>query len=151
MKKLKKLSILQLALVFTAITIVFGATIGNYYSPTYTYTADVTGQVENSLDDSTYSTSPLNGTGSTAHFYCRFVTTASGHSGSVTVTWQLQWRNNTVWQDVPGATIFTSTTMTGSAGQIIYATSTGSQTGNQDWATYFSNSGQYRVMATFTA
>lgn len=123
------------------------------YSPIYTYTPPGHGTVENSLDNSVWSTSPLENDplGAPAHFYVRFVT-STGYSGSVTITWQLQ--KGPSWTNVVGASVTTTIVLTGSAGQTIYATADGSgPLNNHDWAVDFTGTVtvQYRVQVTINA
>lgn len=81
-------------------------------------------------------------------WYSKINITSAGYSGAVTVTWTLQYLNVATWTDVGGgATESTSFTLTGAAGDTIYATPTGVQSGNKNWGAYTATADQYRVKA----
>jgi hypothetical protein len=82
-------------------------------------------------------------------WYSKINITSAGYSGSVTITWTLQYDNSGTWTDVGGgASQVTSTSLTGSAGQTIYASGDGSQGSNKNWGLYSLTVGEtYRVRA----
>jgi hypothetical protein len=82
-------------------------------------------------------------------WYSKINITSAGYSGAVTVTWTLQYDSGGGnWLDVGGgATQSTSFTLTGSAGDTIYASTDGTQGGNMNWGAYSATADQYRVRA----
>jgi hypothetical protein len=76
-------------------------------------------------------------------WYALFNTTSGGYNGNVNMTWTLQWSNGTA---VPGATQTTNNfALTGSAGQVIYASDTGDQSTNKNWGQYTTDVGTYQI------
>ena len=141
------LTILALASVLTVYAAVLlgtinggAVTVGGVTTGTITYStvADGSGSWTTTLDPDTgswYTKLEVNG----------------GYTGPVTVTWQLQSYATGSWVDVGAATVSTSTSLTGSAGQVIYATATGVVTSNHDWHTEAGAGGTYRVIATINS
>jgi len=120
------------------------------YSPTAENTettpqAEVTYNVEKSLDGSGWNT--IGASGTITNWFCRIITTATGYSGSATVDWQLQKSTDSgsTWTDILGTSVTTTCTFDGTASQLIYATSDGSASGNIDWATAFTETAHYRI------
>ena len=145
----KGLTIANLLIALTLITFVSAVVIGSFFSPLYTYYPPGEGTTEMSIDNSTWSTSSQSGIGAGALMYVRFVTTA-GYSGPATITWQLQ-INSPTWTDVAGAYETSTVTLTGLAGQILYATANGvGPAGNYEFASDFTSTitVQYRVHVT---
>ena len=69
------------------------------------------------------------------------------YSGTVTISWQLQYKTGpSTWTDV-GSSISTSIALTG-GNQNVYATATGVLSGNHDWSSDVTVAGTYRVTAT---
>ncbi len=99
--------------------------------------SSVTGTVYYSLDNNPSGTwyaalsSPQNPTTASTPWYSRLVTSASGYSGPVTISWQLERKTATGW-DTVGAPVQTVITLTTSS-QTIY-TSGLTETTNQDWS-----------------
>jgi hypothetical protein len=77
-------------------------------------------------------------------WYALFNTSSSGgYIGNVNMTWTLQWTNGT---DVPSATQTTNDfALTGSTGQVIYASDAGTQGANKDWGQYTTVAGAYQI------
>jgi hypothetical protein len=102
------------------------------------------GSVTYSIDGSTWTSTPsaFNVGGP---LYARFELTSTSHSGSGTITWQLQ-KDTSVFTNV-GSPVITTVTFTGSA-QTIYASTDGTTTGNHNWGADISSGGSYRVIAT---
>jgi hypothetical protein len=81
-------------------------------------------------------------------WYSKINITSAGYSGVVTVSWTLQYLNVATWTDVGGgATQSTTFTLTGSTGDTIYASATGTQGSNKNWGAYTATADQYRVKA----
>jgi hypothetical protein len=82
-------------------------------------------------------------------WYAKLNTTVAGYNGAVTITWTLQYDNSGTWTDVGGgATQSTSVTLTGAAGQNVYASATGVQSSNKNWGQYSTTVDEtYRVKA----
>jgi hypothetical protein len=78
-------------------------------------------------------------------WYVMFNTTSSGYAGLVSITWQLQFTNGT---NVGNSVSTTSFTLTGGSGQEIFASTSGTQTGNTNWGTLTIASGTYRIKMT---
>jgi hypothetical protein len=82
-------------------------------------------------------------------WYAKLNTTVAGYNGAVTITWTLQYDNSGTWTDVGGgATQSTSVTLTGAAGQNVYASANGAQSSNKNWGQYSTTVDEtYRVKA----
>jgi hypothetical protein len=82
-------------------------------------------------------------------WYAKLNTTVAGYNGAVTITWTLQYDNSGTWTDVGGgASQSTSVTLTGAAGQDVYASATGAQSSNKNWGQYSTTVDEtYRVRA----
>lgn len=79
-------------------------------------------------------------------WYALFNTSSSGYVGDVNMTWTLQWSNGTA---VPSATQTTNNfALTGSTGQVIYASDAGTQGANKDWGQYTTDVGTYQIELT---
>ena len=79
-------------------------------------------------------------------WYALFNTSSSGYVGDVNMTWTLQWSNGTA---VPSATQTTNNfALTGSTGQVIYASDAGTQVANKDWGQYTTDVGTYQIELT---
>ena len=80
-------------------------------------------------------------------WYAKLNITSAGYSGVVTITWTLQYDAGT-WTDVGGgASQITGTSLSGSAGQTIYASADGTQGSNMNWGQYSTSVDEYRVQA----
>jgi hypothetical protein len=79
-------------------------------------------------------------------WYALFNTSSTGYAGDVNMTWTLQWTNGTA---VPSATQTTDNfVLTGSTGQVIYASDAGTQGANKDWGQYTTDAGTYQIELT---
>ena len=112
-------------------------TIGGVASSAVTY----------SLDNSTFSTT-LEPAGASTPWYTRLEISAGDYSGPVTITWQLEQKEDlTTWTPVSGASETTDVVLAGTA-EDIYASSDGLSTTNYDWSADVTEAGTYRVVAT---
>jgi hypothetical protein len=75
---------------------------------------------------------------------------SGGYAGNVSITWQLQQNSGTGWTGVTDASVTTYVVLTGSS-QDVYASSDGTITNNQNWGTFTTSGGSYRVTATVDA
>jgi hypothetical protein len=134
------LTIISLASVLTA----YAAVLGTFNGNAFTVNDVANGSVTYSIDGSTWTSTPsaFNVGGP---LYARFELTSTSHSGSGTITWQLQ-KDTSVFTNV-GSPVITTVTFTGSA-QTIYASTDGTTTGNHNWGADISSGGSYRVIAT---
>jgi len=94
-------------------------------------------------------TATLSNVGNSSAWYAKFNTTSSGYNGAVTMTWTLQEDITGTWTD-QSATQSTGVTLTGSAGQIVYASSDGSQALNKNWGSSTTTAGSYRIKVVMT-
>ena len=85
---------------------------------------------------------------STGSWYTKLSVDA-GYSGPVTITWQLQSYATGTWTNA-GSTTTTTCTLSGS-GDILYATTDGTITGNRDWSQTATSQATYRVIATISS
>jgi hypothetical protein len=126
----------------STVFIVYAAVLLTLFGSTVTVT-EGGGQVEYSLDGSTWSTTldpMINGT----YWYAR-VTITGASVQDVTIDWQLQVGPST-WTDMGSPT---QTTMTLAEGtNIVYATSNGLASGNRNWGIDTIDAGSYRVEVT---
>jgi hypothetical protein len=134
------LTIISLASVLT----VYAAVLGTFNGNAFTVNDVASGAVTYSIEGSTWAATPsaFNVGGP---LYARFELSSTSHSGSTTITWQLQ-KDNSGWANI-GSPVTTTVSLTGSA-QTIYASSDGSSTGNHNWGSDISSGGSYRVVAT---
>ncbi len=84
-------------------------------------------------------------------WYALFNTSSTGYQGNVNITWTLQ--NETspgVWEDVTPSVSQTTNNyyLDGTAGQVIYASTDGSQGTNKDWGASTTSAGTYRIEMT---
>lgn len=135
------ITLLAIALVIVAYATLLGIFTGGDVG-----VVSLNGTLKYNTDNSTTWYSTLSGVANGSSWYVMFNTTSSGYSGAVNITWQLQWSNGT---DVSGATVNTNSfSLTGSAGQEIYAATNGLQSGNNDWGTDTTTAGTYRIEMT---
>jgi len=88
------------------------------------------------------------GTGESWYALCNF--THTGYTGEVQITWKLQKKGATDWENCTGAgaTVTTTVNLDGTGDQPVYASSggdIGGNPGNHDWKTGLEGDGQYRV------
>lgn len=103
-------------------------------------TDDATGWTPNSISIDAYSS-----------LYAELVVSDSTYSGQVTVSWSLQSQSGSSWTVVSGAPTI-ATTVTLAAPMTIYATTSGSISGNQNWGPYITTTGtNYRVIASVSS
>jgi hypothetical protein len=139
------LTVLAIASVLVVYAVTIGSftggevTVGGMASSTVTYSSDnINGPWETTLAPG--SVSDL--------WYSRLEISAGDYSGPVTITWQLQKKTGTsTWEDVTSASTTTTMTLAGTA-EDVYASSDGASTGNQDWGTYVTAAGTYRVIVS---
>jgi len=129
------------------IVYVAGLYLSSFRSGTITRTG-ITGLVGISIDGTTWVDYPNPIESSIADpLYARFRTTGSGYSGVVTITWKLI--DVSSGAEVHTLTDYTTYTLTGNAGDVIYATADGSVSGNFDWGSYASIDGDYYIEIDF--
>jgi len=141
------ITVLAIALVL----VVYAALLGTFTGGEVTVggiTASVWYSTTNSTTNSDWEANLYNLTTSN-NLFSKINITSAGYAGPVTITWKLQNKTGTTWDNVTGATtVTTSIDLDGTAGQNIYASSDGSTTGAQDWMTDISGgpgNGAYRV------
>ncbi len=126
-----------------------------------TYAEAIVGSVKPVQGTLTYSlnnaeagtwTTTLTPNGPSDPWYSRLEINSAGYNGPVTVTWTLQQKTGfSSWTDVSGASMLTSTVLSGSV-HVIYATSDGAySSSNYDWGHDATASGTYRVVVTIMA
>lgn len=121
---------------------VYAAVLMTLYGTTVTVNETTGSIVEYSLDGSSWASS-LSAINNGTQWYSRANITGAA-SQSVTITWTLQKLSGT-WQDQSSPV---TTTMTLSAGNnIVYATASGSSSGNYNWGQLTTVGGSYRVKA----
>jgi hypothetical protein len=76
-------------------------------------------------------------------WYACFNVTSSSYVGVAIFTWTLQSYVGSAWSNV--TTVQTTVTLTGSA-QAVFASADGSLGSNQDWHTYSTSAGTYRLV-----
>jgi len=121
---------------------------------TFTGGEVVKGSVQGNVWYSETNSAPWNATlnGVSGSWYAKFNTTGTGYAGNVTAYWQLQKKTDGSWSDVSNANVTTTSfTLTGNAGDTIYATSLGGITGNHDWSTEATTSASYRIKVTIVS
>ena len=131
-----------------AVISVYAVLIGTFTGGDVTVGGMGSGDLKYSSDNLEAGTwaSTLNTSGPGATWYSRLDIAASGYSGPVTITWQLE-QKGAAWTNVTGANLLTSMVLTGGA-QNVYTSSDGTfATGNHDWGAHSEVAGAYRVMA----
>ena len=147
-KKSGKLLIIATVLTIAALAsvlLVFASMLGTFQGNPVTVGGVASGTIEYSTDNSTFA---LNTAPSTigSPWYAQIQ--VSGYSGPVTITWQLQVETApSTYSDVSGATVTTTTTLTGTP-QTLYATADGTQTTNYNFGSNISTGGTYIVKVT---
>jgi hypothetical protein len=150
-KKSRKLLLISTALMIitlaSVLTVYASVVLGTFPGSAFTVNNVTTGTVTYSTDGSTGWTATPTDFNVGGTLYARFELTSTSYSGPATITWQLQ-ENNGGWTNV-GSAQTTTVTLTGSA-QTIYASASGSTTGNHNWGGDISTGGSYRVTATIS-
>jgi hypothetical protein len=147
-RKSKKLLLISTALTIIALAsvlTVYAAVLGTFNGNAFTVNNVTAGTVTYSTDGSTGWTADISAFNVGGSLYARFELASTSYSGPATITWQLQ-ENNGGWTNV-GSAQTTTVTLTGSA-QTIYASASGSTSGNHNWGADISTGGSYRVTAT---
>ena len=147
-RKSKKLLLISTALTIIALAsvlTVYAAVLGTFNGNAFTVNNVTAGTVTYSSDGSTGWTADISSFNVGNTLYARFELTSTSYTGPATITWQLQ-ENNGGWTSV-GSPQTTTVTLTGSA-QTIYASASGSTTGDHNWGADISTGGSYRVTAT---
>jgi hypothetical protein len=156
-KKSKKLLIVATTLMVIALasvlTVYAAVVIGTINGGAVTVGGVTTGTI-------TYSTTGADGTGpwtptldsGTGSWHTKLALDG-GYVGPVTISWQLQSYATGSWEPVGTPAVSTSITLTGSAGQIVYATTTGviTASNNHDWHLEATAGGTYRVVAQISS
>lgn len=137
------ITVLAIALVI----VVYATILGTFQGGNVEVVA-LNGNLWYNKDNSTTWYTDLSGVGNGTSWYVMFNTSSTGPVQTVNIIWQLQ--NNTgTWEDVSGATVNTNNFgLNGDAGQEIFASTDGLQTGNTDWGTYTPTAGTYRIKMT---
>ncbi len=148
-KKSRKLLLITTVLTIVALALVLSVyavvQLGTITGGTVTVGGVTTGTIYYSNDNSTNWSTSLSPSGP---WYAELNFNA-GYAGPVTITWQLESDTSGTWTPISGDTVTTTgVILTGSAGQIVYASPNGAQTGNQNWATFATGAGAYRLTAT---
>jgi len=144
-KKLLSLTLLTIFAIGSVSATVILATI---YGGTVTVVS-VTGTIEYSLtniETATWTetlTVPIN-----VAWYCRFKTTTSGYAGAIIISWTLQKYDGVNWNDL-SYTLTTTISLSGSSGQIVYASTDGLITNNKNWGSHTDQQAQHRIKAVF--
>lgn len=127
----------------TTVFLVYAAVLMTLYGTTVTVNESTGSLVHYSVDGSTWSTS-LNAINNGTIWYSRInITNAAAQD--VTVQWTLQ-KNTGSWTDQ--STPVTTTITLAAGANIVYATASGSSSGNYNWGQLTTSSGSYRVKAT---
>jgi hypothetical protein len=131
-----------------SVVAVYAALINTFNGGEVTIGGGASGQVTYSTDNSTW-TGTLSVGSETDDWYSKLTIDGGQYSGSaVEIIWQLQKKtSDTTWEDVSGATVTTSMTLT-SGSQDVYATTSGLADSNRDWGGDVTENGTYRVVAT---
>jgi len=79
--------------------------------------------------------------------YIRFRTTASGYAGVVTITWKLVDTSSGI--EIHTLSSYTTFTLSGNAGDRIFATADGTGWPGFDWGTYANTDTEYYIEAEF--
>jgi len=140
-KAFQKLTLLTI-LAFLGVTGVYGVTTLYFYGSDV-QVVSVSLEVQYSIDGNEW-TDTLEPIALGSSWYARVNVTKSGYAGEVTITWTLQKKSGESYVDVANGVI-TNVELTGEAGQIIYATSTGSEVNNYDWGQLITEEGTYRI------
>jgi len=90
-------------------------------------------------------TTTLSNIGNGSAWYARFETTSSGYAGLVNMTWGLLESGTEV---SPSVNQTTQVTLTGTSGQIIYASADGTTTGIKNWGANTTQAGTYQIKVT---
>lgn len=149
-KELRKIRLLSLLLILLA-SLAFGGGLAAYLSihrsGTVTVVA-VQGGIALSLDNVTWTVvgGSLSNVAVGSSLYARDETTGSGYAGSVTITWVLLQDGVEVYT----LTDYTSATLSGLAGDVIYCSSDGSPASLFDWGSQITTSAIYEIEARFT-
>jgi hypothetical protein len=124
---------------------VYAVWIGAFQGGEVTVGTAESGSVKYSLtnvEGATWASSLENPT--SASWYSRLEFLADGYSGPVSITWKLQKKTGTSWDNITST--LTPVTLTGAA-QNIYVTGDGLIDGNRDWELLgVTGSGTYRVI-----
>jgi hypothetical protein len=86
----------------------------------------------------------------TETWYCRLNTTGEGYAGNVSIVWFLEKfdSNSSAWlRFAPLVNVTTTCTLTGLAGQKVYASADGLIANNMNWGNVTDTAGTYRVVA----
>jgi len=129
-----------------AVISVYAVLIGTFTGGDVTVGGMGSGDLKYSSDNLEAGTwaSTLNTSGPGATWYSRLDIAASGYSGPVTITWQLE-QKGAAWTNVTGANLLTSMVLTGGA-QNVYGTGNGAWAAdNHDWGAHSAANGTYRV------
>jgi hypothetical protein len=90
-------------------------------------------------------TSTLSNIGNGTDWYAIFNTTSTGHAGLVNMTWVLLKSGSPV---SPSVNQTTQVTLTGDAGQEIYASSNGDNSNTKNWGLNCTTAGTYQIKVT---
>jgi len=125
-------------------------TFGPFFGGTVTV-VEVTINIEYSTENATDATwsSTLNNIPANQSWYARFVVAEDGYSGTVEITWTLQTKVGGSWVDT-ATSVTTLVSLSGSQGQIVYASPDGSITNNYDWGVNCNSAGEYRIKVVIT-
>ena len=138
-------AVVLLALVGTT-AVVFAAThLGDFFSgPVNTQTVE--GAVKVSTTNSTTATwtDSLSNVAAGDPWYSRFEIGANGYAGPVTILWILQEEVSGVWTDT-AYTVITTFTLSGAAGDTIYASGNGAIGDNYDWGSHTTIASSWRI------
>jgi hypothetical protein len=147
-KKSGKLLIVATVLTIVALAsvlVVFAAILGTFQGGKVTVGGVTSGTIAYNDDNSTEWNANLQPAVSSP-WYARIQ--VEGYSGPVTITWQLQIETApSVWSDVGGATVTTTTILAGSS-EYVYASLDGSQTSNHDWGSSITTGGTFSIKVT---
>lgn len=151
-KKSRKLLLITTVLTIVALAVVLSVyavvQLGIINGGTVTVGGVTTGTISYNINNSTsWSTTDPQPSGS---WYAQLAIN-SGYAGPVTITFQLQTDASGGWANVNSATVTTNTIVLTGSGQNVYASTIGTQTSNQDWSTYATTAGAYRVTATINS
>lgn len=135
-----------IALISIALIIAVYATLLGTFQGGNVGVVAVNGEIQYSLDNSTGWSTSLSNLPITDPWYARFNKTATGYTGSVSITWELH--NITA---VVHTVTTTSFSMDGSIVQQMYASSDGLQAANYDWGQNTTVAGTYYVTATINS
>jgi hypothetical protein len=137
------ITILAIALVIIAYATILGTFKGGYVTVATEHAQMWYSETNSS---SVTWTSTLSNVANGSQWYSRLnITATGGYKGLVNVNWALYFSNDTA---VSSATATTSNfNVTGTLGQIIYASSTGNIAGNKNWGAYTTVAASYYVKA----